>query len=98
MIKFLIKLFSGIFFFTSLFCIDYKYISQSFLIALYLSTLYTIYICKIIDCIFNIYKCFYDYDKIPLQQRYQLLLPIRNNIYIDSIILFIIAFLISPYI
>ncbi len=82
----------------TIFCVNYGYINKSIVGSIYLSTLYTFYVCKIIDCIFNIFEYMTEYKNIPWPKMQQITFNLRNKIYIDSILLFMIAFMIAPYI
>lgn len=98
MIKKIIKLCFFLLFFPIIFLLDYKFVSKSLFISSCLSILYIIYICKLIDCIFNIYEYYNFYSIVPYDKIRKISFNIRKNIYFDSIILFLIAFCIIPYI
>lgn len=98
MIKFSLKLFFGMFFFLVIFLTDHKYISQNFFVAFGLSISYVIYVCKVISCIFNIHEYFYLSEYTQLDKFRKITFDIKKKIYIDSIILYLTAFLIFPYI
>lgn len=97
-VKLFIKVFSGLFFFVTMFYTNYKYINKSISGSLYLSIFYIFYISKIIDCIFNIFMCMTAYKYTSGDKTQKITFNLRNTIYIDSIMLFIAAFMISLYI
>jgi hypothetical protein len=100
MIKYALKILSFFLLFPIILLLDYKFVSKSIFISLYLSTLYIIYICKLINCIFNIFEYYnsYYYSNLSWDKIKKNSFDIRKNIYFDSVILFITAFLIIPYI
>jgi hypothetical protein len=102
MIKLSLKILSFLLLFPSVFILDYKFVSKSLFISLYLSILYIIYIWKFINCIFNIFEYYCYHYKLKSQSQWEKIrkycFDIKKNIYVDSIILFIISFLIIPYI
>jgi len=86
--------------FPIIFLLDYKFISKSLFISLYLSILYNLYVSKLINCIFNIYEYynFYAHVSLSWEQMRKYSFNIRKYIYFDSVMLFLISFLIMPYI